>query len=328
MFPKELRESFSEAGINFAVYLGLKRRKFVPQQRLDGKVIVITGATRSIGKETAVICSALGAKVVIACRDHSLGHSVAKEITDAGQKPPLVVEMDLSSLESVAKAAKEINERTEKIDALINNAGVMTFSRTLTGDSIELMIQTNYVGHFLLTKALLPSLNKSNDPRVIFVSSLYHHKSGRKGFDLDDFFLQRNFDSFFTYSQSKLACLMFCRSLAKEQPNIHFYSVDPGMSGTDIVRNFPRILRLLHKYCLPKPILRTVHEAALTLTGPLFLPKNSYDRDHLYFGDSKPKDCSPSVFDEEMCERVYLMTEKLVSIYSTSPKAQSVTRSE
>ena len=298
---------------NILVFFGFYKRTFTTQHRLDGQVVVITGSTRGMGKDAALICSSLGAKVIIACRDTSLGHSVAQEIKDTGYEIPLVVGMDLCSLDSVTKAARAITNKTSRVDVLINNAGIVTTSRKMTNDSIESTIQTNYVGQFLLTRALLPCLNKSPDARVVFVSSLTHLRVKRNVIDLEDFFKQNNFHKNNPYPQSKVASLMLCRTLAKEQKNIRFYSVDPGIALTEIGRDLPKWMQITTP--LAKPIMRTSREAALAIIGPLFLPKNSYDPNQFYFGDSGPKFCSPLIFDDNLSQDLHQMTLELVSHY-------------
>lgn len=308
-----LYEFLLELITNFFVFFRLYRRKFTPPHPLDGQVIVITGATRSMGKDAAVICASLGARIIIPCRDTSLGHSVAKVITDAGHLAPLVVEMDLCSLDSIANAVRIIKKITPKVDAIINNAGALIPSRQLTSDSIESIIQTNYVGQFLFTKALLSHLSKSPDPRVIFVSSIGHHSAAQRELDLQDLFNQTKFDMWVTYAQSKLLSLMFCRSLTKMRQNIRFYSVDPGVAVSDIARDFPNWAQFLNAIKVVRPFLRASHQAARAIIGPLFLPKSSYNPDCFYYGDSQPKKCAKVVFDDNLCQDVYQMTQELVA---------------
>ena len=148
--------------------------KCTSTKRLDGKVVVITGANTGIGKECARELSRRGAKVIMLVRSLERGEAAAREIR--GEGGDIIVEkMDLSSFTSIRECASKLNATLDKIDILLNNAGVMACPLTRTEDGLEMQIGTNHFGHFLLTNLLLPLLRKGGPgTRVVTVSSIAH----------------------------------------------------------------------------------------------------------------------------------------------------------
>ncbi|KPP77341.1 retinol dehydrogenase 13-like [Scleropages formosus] len=195
--------------------------------RLHRKTVLITGANTGIGKETArdmarrgppcggtFPAAAPGARVVMACRDLTRGEKAAEEIrSSTGNSEVVVQQLDLASFASVRQFAKRYSEQEERLDILINNAGVMMCPKGLTVDGFETQFAVNHLGHFLLTNLLLGKLQKSTPSRVITVSSLAH-KGGKIHFD-DLSFSKTTYNSLTSYRQSKLANLLFARELAR-----------------------------------------------------------------------------------------------------------------
>uniref|UniRef100_A0A8C9RFD3 Zgc:153441 n=1 Tax=Scleropages formosus TaxID=113540 RepID=A0A8C9RFD3_SCLFO len=182
--------------------------------RLHRKTVLITGANTGIGKETARDMARRGARVVMACRDLTRGEKAAEEIrSSTGNSEVVVQQLDLASFASVRQFAKRYSEQEERLDILINNAGVMMCPKGLTVDGFETQFAVNHLGHFLLTNLLLGKLQKSTPSRVITVSSLAH-KGGKIHFD-DLSFSKTTYNSLTSYRQSKLANLLFARELAR-----------------------------------------------------------------------------------------------------------------
>ncbi|XP_057210434.1 retinol-DH_like_SDR_c domain-containing protein isoform X3 [Triplophysa rosa] len=143
--------------------------------RLDGKTVVITGANTGIGKETAHDLAMRGARIVMACRDLSRAEKAAAEIRRSTGNGHIVVRhLDLASLFSVRQFAHEYVATENRLDILINNAGVMMCPKGLTEDGYETQFAVNHLGHFLVTVMLLDVLRKSTPSRVINVSSIAH----------------------------------------------------------------------------------------------------------------------------------------------------------
>lgn len=143
--------------------------------RLDGKTVIITGANTGIGKETALDLAKRGARVILACRDLNKSLQAADEIRKkTGNGNVFVKLLDLASLESVRQFAKEINAQEDRIDILINNAGIMACPKWKTKDGFETQFGVNHLGHFLLTNLLLDKIKQTGKARIVNVSSLAH----------------------------------------------------------------------------------------------------------------------------------------------------------
>lgn len=200
---------------------------------MTGKVVLITGATGGIGKETARALAARGATVIVSGRDPSrLGDAVAdlRAGDDGGRYEEL--RMDLASLDSVRAAAAEVLERWERLDVLINNAGVVLSGRQESPDGLELTMATNHFGHFLLTNLLLDRLKESSPARIVNVSSTAHR--GARSVGLEDLQSQASYSAMGVYSRSKLANILFTRELANRLAGtgVSVFAVHPGVVRT------------------------------------------------------------------------------------------------
>ncbi|UGT53222.1 oxidoreductase [Nocardia asteroides] len=190
-----------------------------------GRTIVVTGANSGLGAATARALSRVGARVILACRDTGKAQQVA-----AGMPGPTEVrELDLANLNSV----RAFTDAIERVDVLINNAGVMALPLRRTGDGFEMQFGTNHLGHFALTNLLLDRITD----RVVTVSSAAH-RLGR--IDLDDpNWERRRYDRWLAYGQSKLANLMFAyelqRRLAGEGSAVVSVAAHPGYAATDLM---------------------------------------------------------------------------------------------
>jgi NAD(P)-dependent dehydrogenase (short-subunit alcohol dehydrogenase family) len=207
----------------------------IPDQ--TGRVAVITGANTGLGYETATALAAHGAHVVLAVRNLDKGKDAALLI---GRRYPsssvALQELDLTSLESVRAAAAQLRSDHDRIDLLINNAGVMFTSESTTKDGFELQFGTNHLGHFALTGLLLDRLLGAPGSRVVAVSSTAH-RSGRIRFD--DLQWRRGYSAVGAYAQSKLANLLFTYELQRRLADTKTIAVaaHPGVSKTELDRN-------------------------------------------------------------------------------------------
>ena len=223
----------------FMVKSWLQGGKCTSKARLDGKVAVITGASAGIGKETARELVKRGAEVHVLCRGGEKAEKMKREVLQDTGREVFLHKVDLASLGSVRECVTELQGCLEKIDILINNAGVATCPLWRTSEGYELQFGTNHVGHFLLTTELLPLLRKSGKARVVVVSSKVH-KFGKINFD-DLHWRTRPYDSFGAYSQSKLANNLFATELARRETEcksgVSVYCVHPGTVKTEIIRH-------------------------------------------------------------------------------------------
>ena len=142
---------------------------------MRGKVCIVTGGNTGIGKATVEGLAKLGATVIMACRDQEKGRAALEEIkTKTGSTELHLLPLDLASLQSVREFAKTFAERFDRLDVLVENAGVSTGKRQVTADGFEMDFGVNHLGHFLLTELLLPRLEASAPSRIIVLSSSVH----------------------------------------------------------------------------------------------------------------------------------------------------------
>lgn len=215
---------------------------------LRGKIYLITGGNSGIGFEAAKMLGEANADIVIASRNIEKARNAASEISAVSRNQAKLVRLDLSDLSSVQAAAAEIRERYQKLDGLINNAGIMQTPQTKTVDGFELQLATNHLGHFLFA-GLLFDLVENAEGRIVVVCSIAH-KYGQMNFD--DLMLTRNYTPSVAYFQSKLANLMFAleldRRLKAKRSTVTCIACHPGYSATHLQSTGPAgFLNLLYK---------------------------------------------------------------------------------
>lgn len=205
---------------------------------LSGKTVLVTGGNSGLGQETARAMAARGAHVVIAGRDQAkLDEAKATIESDVAGANVETIVGDLGSLESVRACGKEANQRFEKIDILINNAGVMACPQAQTSDGFEMQFGTNHLGHFALAKQLMPLVEKGDDKRIVNLSSRGHHFAP---VDLEDpNFENREYEKWASYGQAKTANILFSVGLEKRfaAKGVHSYAVHPGGIQTNLGRH-------------------------------------------------------------------------------------------
>lgn len=203
----------------------------IPDQ--TGRTAVITGANTGLGFETAAALAAHGAHVVLAVRNLDKGKQAAARITEATPGAEVELqELDLTSLASVRAAAAQLKSDHQRIDLLINNAGVMYTPRQTTADGFEMQFGTNHLGHFALTGLLIDRLLPVAGSRVVTISSVGHRI--RAAIHFDDLQWERRYRRVAAYGQAKLANLLFTYELQRR--------LAPG--GTTIaVASHPGVVR-------------------------------------------------------------------------------------
>lgn len=206
----------------------------VPDQR--GRIAVVTGANSGIGLEAARVLAGRGAKVVLACRSAEKAAAAQQEIRSDHPKADVeVLQLDLTSLASIRDAAARLRSAGERLDLLINNAGIMAVPRGQTADGFELQLGTNHLGHFALTGLLLDSLLATEGARVVTISSS-GHRMGK--IDFDDLNWQRRYGRWRAYGRSKLANLLFTfelqRRLERAGASAISVAAHPGASATNL----------------------------------------------------------------------------------------------
>ena len=186
---------------------------------LSGKTVLITGATDGVGRVVAKKLGALGARVLVHGRDQGRGAQVVTEIAAGGGQAEFLA-ADLAALAEVRRLADAVRARTDRLDILINNAGIGTSGgspgRQTSADGYELRFAVNYLAGFLLTYLLLPLVIKSAPARIVNVSS-----AGQQAIDFADVMLTHGYSGGRAYCQSKLAQIMFTVDLARELEGAH-----------------------------------------------------------------------------------------------------------
>lgn len=214
--------------------------------RIDGKVVIITGCNTGIGWETALDLARRGGRIYMACRNYEKCEKARLEIIkETGNENVFNCVLDLQSLDSVRLFVENFLRQENRLDILINNAGVAITKRCLTKDGFEINIGVNHMGHFLLTNLLLDILKKSAPSRIIVVSSIIYFLGSIYKKDL-------NYDNsiycpLFNYPHSKLANMLFTFHLSKllNGSGVTINSLHPGVIKTNIIANYKinKILR-------------------------------------------------------------------------------------
>ena len=279
---------------------------------LTGRTIVITGASAGLGVETVRTLTGAGARVVGTVRDRAKG-----EAAIAGIDGVELVELDLASLASVRAGADAIAASVDRIDVLINNAGVMATPLERTVDGFELQLGTNHLGHFLLTTLLLDRI----DGRIVNLSSRGHLRSGI-GWD-DPHYRERPYEKWEAYGQSKTANILFTVGLAA-RGHVAF-AVHPGRIPTELSRHLTQddFADLAARGRAGGPIpMKSVAEGAATTIWAATSPELD-GRSGLYLedchvstvvavGTEDPEGHRPDALDPDDAERLWSWSEEQV----------------
>lgn len=206
---------------------------------LRGKVVLITGANTGIGAATARAIALMGPKLYLAGRSEERYRPVLDEIREAGNEDVAFLPLDLGSLASVRRCAEAFLEREEKLDVLLNNAG-LAGHQGLTEDGFEITFGVNHLGPFLLTELLTGALKAADGSRVVDVASKAHYRA--TGIDWDA--LRRptaTTTGLPEYQVSKLCNVLHAKELSRRRADdgIHTYALHPGVIASDVWRKVP-----------------------------------------------------------------------------------------
>jgi NAD(P)-dependent dehydrogenase (short-subunit alcohol dehydrogenase family) len=291
----------------------------VPDQ--SGRTAVITGGNSGIGFEAARVLAQRGARLLLGCRDRGKAHDAVVRIRGLAPGADVrVVPLDLASLRSVRAAAAQIRSACERIDLLINNAGVMMPPYGVTADGFELQFGINHLGHYALTGLLLDRLAGLPGARVVTVSS-NGHREGRINFD--DLQSQHGYRRIAAYGQSKLANLMFTYELQRRlaaagRPAIAA-AAHPGLTRTDLARYLSRVMTAYY-VLVERPLAQG---AAMGALGTLRAATDPAVRGGDYYGPVRwrgerghPQRISSSErsHDEEAQRRLWQDSERLTGV--------------
>ena len=214
------------------------------------RVAVVTGANTGLGFETAKALAGLQMTVILACRNVEKAEAAkARILKDMPNAKLDVIALDLNALSSVKAFADAFLAKYQRLDLLINNAGLMMPPYSKTADGFESQIGANYFGHFALTGHLLETINKTPNARIVTLSSA----AQRWGtIQFDDINCEQKYVKRTAYGQSKLACLMFAyelqRRLLASGSSTLSVAAHPGIAVTDLARYFPQFLMPLMRF--------------------------------------------------------------------------------
>ncbi|KAK0084755.1 hypothetical protein PV326_006161 [Microctonus aethiopoides] len=274
-------------------------------ERIDGKIVVITGGSSGIGREIAIELARRGGHIILAVRNYELGEKVSKIINEIPGASAEIKIIDLSSLKSVQEFANQLE--VNEIDVLINNAGIVFHPYEKTDEGFEIHFVTNYLGHFLLTQLLLPKLKAAKQGRIINITAERYSKSV---INIDDLNFDEKFRPMEAFGQSKLALIMMARTMRTylKDTNVTINAVNPGlvrntrhMRNSLITHTFVlKIIMLPLLWLLTKnPIqgAQTAIYAAVTSA----LSKQSGK----YLSDCEVKSPTENALDDDSAEKLY-----------------------
>ena len=285
---------------------------------MSGKICLITGTSSGIGKATAIGLARMDATVIAVMRDSSKSKNALAEIrAKSGKSESSIIHLpaDLSSQESVRELAREFQKRYQRLDVLLNNAGVVEFRRSLSAEGLEMTFAVNVLAPFLLTNLLLDRLKSSAPSRIVNVSS---DASNGANIDFDNLQGEKKYSMMRIYGQSKLALNLitveFARRLAESGVTANY--LHPGVIRTDLgSQGLSPVLNALSK--IIKIFMASPEKGART---SIYLA-SSPDIQTItgkYFGDSREKRPNPISNDKEEAKRLWSICETLTGI-STSP---------
>ncbi len=279
---------------------------------MQGKTVLVTGATNGIGLVTARELARMGAQVTIISRNASKCALVAEKIKSETGNQVEYIAQDLSTLAGIERAADQFSDHHNLLDVLVNNAGGLFLKRSVTPDGFEMTFALNHLNYFLLSNLLLPNLKASPTARIVNVASGSH--MGEK-LDFDDLQSEKHYAGFRAYGQSKLANILFTYELARRLvgSNLTVNVLHPGYVDTGIPLN-NGILGIIAKL-YASLFAQTPEEGART---SIYLA-SSPDVEGVsgkYFVNCMPVESSLESYDKSASEKLWQISQKLTGITS------------
>jgi NAD(P)-dependent dehydrogenase (short-subunit alcohol dehydrogenase family) len=282
-------------------------------------VCVVTGANSGIGKATATELARLGARVVMVCRDKARGRDAQAEIRAAAdlahpsrEDTVDLLIADLSVQEEVYHLGETIRADYNRLDVLVNNAGVFRETREETVDGVEITFAVNHLAPFLLTHLVLPRLKdtagRTGQARVITVSSEAHRGAS---IDFDDLNAERGYNALQAYGQSKLANILFTHELARRLrgEGVLVNAVHPGVVNTNIWRGSGWISRIARLFSW---LYKRPEEGARSVVYLAASPE--VEETGQYFKETEVVNPSPEAYDEKAAARLWRVSRKMTGL--------------
>lgn len=267
------------------------------------RTVLVTGSTDGIGKETAAQLAELGMHVLVHGRNEPRGQAALDDVrTRTGSDKLDLVVADLTSQRQIRELAADIGRRFDRLDVLVNNAGVYMARRVLTEDGMETTLAVNYLAPFLLTHLLLDLLRSSSPARIISLASVAHFSV-----DVVDFTNlqgERYYDGYDAYALSKAAVVLFTYELAERlgDAGVTANCLHPGVINTKLLRaGFPG--------SRGAPVAKGAATPAYLATSPAVEGVTGG-----YWDDKKPVRSSPQTYDRHTRHRLWEVSERLVGL--------------
>jgi retinol dehydrogenase-12 len=279
------------------------------------KTCVITGANSGLGYWTTMALAEKGARIFMLCRSAEKGEKARLEIiSKTGNEKISLILVELSSLSSIHKAVQTINELTNRVDVLINNAALVASERKLTEDGIEMQFAVNHIAPFYLTHLLLPLLMNAPEGRIVNISSTTHRR-GKIYFE--DVSLSDKYHILRAYGQSKLANVFFSYELnrkliAQNMNNLSVYCVDPGHNDTQIGLKKTKGLHALVWWIRSK--MGSSPEKGATCQIYVSAEDQVKNMSGKYWINSKPVSSSKYSHNEQDAQKLWLLSLELCGI--------------
>ena len=277
---------------------------------MKNQVCIVTGANSGIGEETALSLAKLGATVILLCRNYERGNITLKNIiSESNNKNVELMLCDLSSQNSIFDFTSKFKNKYDRLNVLINNAGILLNKRTISVDGIENTFAINHLGPFILTNSLLNLLKSSSPSRIINVSSSAHY---RTNFDIDNLQGEKKYSSFDAYCKSKLYNVLFTYELSRKLAgsNVTVNCLHPGFIPTNLFANslffYKAIVKIL------SPILIDAKSGSKTSTY-LATSKDVENITGKYFVKCKPRKSSKISYDKSTSKNLWNISEKLIN---------------
>lgn len=280
--------------------------------RLDGQVCVLTGATSGVGYHAAKRLARGGAKLVLLCRNSEKAARVKNSLEQEYQASIRLLQVDLSRLEEVRRAAATILDEYPRIDLLINNAGLHNNRRTLNSKGIETVFCVNHLASFLLTRLLLPRIKESAPARIIQINSQGHRFGG---LDLDDLnWERRRYNGYQGYGASKTAQLLTVWELAEqlEGSGVTINAIHPGGVRTNIGMN-NSLLFQWYQRILIWPLLKSPHISGEAIYYLAAAPEMA-EVNGRYFNRTVDEKPASHALDRSIGKKIWKISEELTGL--------------
>jgi NAD(P)-dependent dehydrogenase (short-subunit alcohol dehydrogenase family) len=285
------------------------------ENTMQGKTIVITGATSGIGRVTAAALAKLGAAVYCVGRDPQRTQAAVEAIqNDSGNAQVYGMLADLASFQQIRRLADEVHQRTPRLDVLVNNAGALFLRRKLSQDGIELTFALNHLAYFLLTNLLIDLMKstaaEAGEARVVNVSSAAHMEAK---IQFDDLQFQRGYSGMRAYSQSKLANILFTYELARRLAGsgVTANALHPGFVASRFATNNGLLAKI--GMSLMHFIAISPEEGAQT---SIYLASSPEVKGITgkYFVKCQPQHSDPATYDAERARRLWEVSAQMVGL--------------